>query len=226
MEWATIYTGLQNKWSYTLYTNNTSILTYICAHADIPKYTSKCFPPIDHWVVRVEVSLPHTNVVTHVILQIFRNPHFHHECDMTHSCVGFDTLFSMSAIWFIHMCDMTQYSARVYHYAYLYAWHASYACASGHTREWSMSQDILINIQTREFKTQLLHYFSKSDNKCNHHQEFIRINNTHTATHCNTMQHNATQCNTLQHTATHCTTLQHTATHYNTLQQHIRFTSN
>jgi len=28
--------------------------------------------------------------------------------------------------------------------------------------------------------------------------------NTHTATHCNTLQHTATQCNTLQHTAIHC----------------------
>ena len=34
---------------------------------------------------------------------------------------------------------------------------------------------------------------------------------THTATHCNTLQHTATHCNTLQHTATHCNTLHHTA---------------
>jgi len=35
---------------------------------------------------------------------------------------------------------------------------------------------------------------------------------THTVTHCKTLQHTATHCNTLQHTATHCNTLQHTAT--------------
>jgi len=40
---------------------------------------------------------------------------------------------------------------------------------------------------------------------------------SHTATHCNTLQHTATHCNTLQHTAAHCNTLQHTATHCNTL---------
>jgi len=42
---------------------------------------------------------------------------------------------------------------------------------------------------------------------------------SHTATHCNTLQHTqhtATHCNTLQHTTTHCNTLQHTATHCNT----------
>jgi len=63
-------------------------------------------------------------------------------------------------------------------------------------------------------------------------------NESHTATHCNTLQHTATYCNTemnntdrygrdaccteshsLQHTATHCNTLQHTAIHHDTLQQ-------
>jgi len=45
---------------------------------------------------------------------------------------------------------------------------------------------------------------------------------THTTTHCNTLQHTATLlCNTLQHTTTHCNTVQctlsYTATHCNTL---------
>jgi len=52
---------------------------------------------------------------------------------------------------------------------------------------------------------------------------------THTATHCNTLQHTATHCNTEMKrcacslwrcvmTHTHCNALQHTATHCNTLQ--------
>jgi len=41
---------------------------------------------------------------------------------------------------------------------------------------------------------------------------------THTATHCNTLQHTATHCNMLQHAATCCNMLQHAATHRNTLQ--------
>ena len=34
----------------------------------------------------------------------------------------------------------------------------------------------------------------------------MKLNDTPTATHCNTLQHIATHCNTLQHTATHCNT--------------------
>ena len=43
--------------------------------------------------------------------------------------------------------------------------------------------------------------------------------NTHTATHCITLQHTATHCNTLQHcsTATYCSAQHHTAIHYSTL---------
>jgi len=160
--------------------------TYKCCHschiANIPKSTLP--PRVRHdsfmrgiWhIIQHECNMIHSYVWHDTIFSTNNMIHSY-----VYSYVWHDTIFSMSVIWLIHMCDMTQYSARVYHYAYLYAWHASYACASGHTREWSMSQDILINIQTREFKTQLLHYFSKSDNKCNHHQEFIRINNTHTA---------------------------------------------
>jgi len=80
----------------------------------------------------------------------------------------------------------------------------------------------------REFQTQLLHYFSKNDNKSNHHRTgthytILQHNapqcNTmqHNAPHCNTLKHTATQCNTLHHTAPHCTTLHHTAPHCTTL---------
>jgi len=44
---------------------------------------------------------------------------------------------------------------------------------------------------------------------------------THTGTHCNTLQHTATKCHTLPHTATPCNTLQHAATHCNTLQRPV-----
>jgi len=92
---------------------------------------------------------------------------------------------------------------------------------------------ILSNMfKTREFQTQLLHYFSKNDNESNHHclsgathcvqlQHTTAHRNTlqHIATHCNTLQHTTAwmRCNTLQHTATYCNTLQRNATHCNTL---------
>jgi len=59
--------------------------------------------------------------------------------------------------------------------------------------------------KTREFQTQLLHYFSKGDNKSNHHQ--------HTTSYM-PMRHD-TLSHFLQHSApSDCTSLHHAAPHY------------
>jgi len=74
---------------------------------------------------------------------------------------------------------------------------------------------------TREFKTQLVHYFSKSDNRSNHHHRALHVHSVFiyavlgTGTKCRApcictkvLQHGAVGCSMLQHVAACCSMVQ------------------
>ena len=127
---------------------------------------------------------------------------------------------SPAAAQHIYVCTCTSYTARYICILFLqYIWNSSrlskcLVLTPGLTSEYptcSMCACAYTHIHNREFQTQLLHYFSKSDNKGNHHHH-----HTHTQAHTHAHKHIHTQARTHIHTHTHTHTHTHIHTHTHT----------